>query len=168
MTRFAFLALSFLVNTCTGTPSTPGDDNNPDPGTNPDVVVHEGIEYSGDVLVMESFPVQLAGNVTITNRGSETRSVWFPDGCVALLRAYEPGGSEPIWDQGGEFACTMALVAVSLDPGESHEVRTPTSSAYDILGDEHPDGEYRITIYLRPENGEVEIDAGTTNLAIPR
>ncbi|MGH7564396.1 MAG: hypothetical protein ACREK5_08230, partial [Gemmatimonadota bacterium] len=72
------------------------------------------------------------------------------------------------WDQAENLACTMALVPVELAPGATHEVRAPTVSAYEILDDELPDGEYRITVYLRPDGGVVEIDAGTTDLAIPR
>ena len=166
MTRLALLAVSFLLNTCTGTPSTPGSGDGGIPRGG--AVVQDGIEYRGDVLVMESFPVQIRGNVTITNRGSETRELWFPDGCVALLRAYRAGGSEPVWDQGSELACTMAIVPMTLAPGESKEVGTPTSSARDILGDGLPDGSYRITIYLRPQNGRVEVEGGTAELAIPR
>ena len=62
----------------------------------------------------------------------------------------------------------MALVPVELAPGATREVPTPTASAYDILGEDLPDGKYRITIYLRPDGAVVEIDAGTTDLAIPR
>ena len=94
--------------------------------------------------------------------------VTFPDGCVALLRAYRLGEPEPVWDQSGEQMCTMALVPVELAPGATQEVATPTASGYDILGEDLPDGEYRITIYLRPDGEVVEIDAGTTDLAIPR
>ena len=154
---------------CTGA-TTPTSDGSPPGDDSPrgGVVVQDGIEYTGEVLVMESFPVQLSGRVTIANRSGETRTVTFPDGCVALLRAYRPGESEPVWDQSGEQACTMALVPVELAPGATQEVPTPTASGYDILGEDLPDGEYRITIYLRPDGGEVEIDAGTAALAIPR
>ncbi|MGH7550397.1 MAG: hypothetical protein ACREK3_06520 [Gemmatimonadota bacterium] len=131
-------------------------------------VVHDGIEYRADVAVMESFPVQLAGNVGITNLSGEARTVTFPAGCVALLRAYRPGGADPVWDQALEVVCTMALVPMELPPGATHEVRTPTVRAHEILDEELPDGEYRITVYLRPNGGVVEIDAGTTDLAIPR
>jgi len=63
----------------------------------------------------------------------------------------------------------MALVPVELGAGEEREVPAPTVSAYEILGTELPDGDYRIAIYLRPiDAGEVEIEAGTTDLAIPR
>ncbi len=170
MRRVVVLPIVVLL-ACAGTPSTPNG-NEPPPsngGPSGDVVVRGDIEYRGEVAVMESFPVQLAGTVTMTNRGSDAATVVFPDGCVALLRAYRPGEEAPVWDQANEMACTMALVPVHLAPGASKETRTPTASAYDILGDGHPDGEYRITIYLRPIEGEeVEIDAGTTQLAVPR
>ena len=161
------VALATLI-ACTGA-STPTSDGSTPPDRAPrGGVVQDGIEYTGDVAVMESFPVQLRGNVTIANRSAETRTVTFPDGCVALLRAYRNGESDPVWDQSGEQACTMALVPVELAPGATQQVLTPTASGYDILGEDLPDGEYRITIYLRPDGGEVEIDAGTAALAIPR
>lgn len=166
--RWRPLALAFLL-ACSGA-NTPTTDGSP-PGDGPPLggaVVQDGIEYTGEVLVMESFPVQLSGRVTIANRSGEVRTVTFPDGCVALLRAYRPGESEPVWDQSGGQACTMALVPLELAPGATQEVPTPTASGYDILGEDLPDGEYRITIYLRPDGEVVEIDAGTTDLAIPR
>lgn len=162
------LALATLL-ACSGA-NTPITDGNPPGDGSPlgGAVVQDGIEYTGEVLVMESFPVQLSGRVTIANRSGETRTITFPDGCVALLRAYRPGESEPVWDQSGEQACTMALVPVELAPGATQEVPTPTASGHDILGEDLPDGGYRITIYLRPDGEVVEIDAGTTDLAIPR
>jgi len=39
-------------------------------------------------------------------------------------------------------------------------------SAATILGDSLPNGEYRITAYLRPEQ-IVELDAGMAHLAVP-
>jgi hypothetical protein len=174
MTRISTIRGSaFLAALAIGcaTPSTSPDNNRDDGGDDAPrtgTVIQNEIEYEGDVLVMESFPVQLAGQVTITNRGSGTRSVVFPDGCVALLRAYRPGESTPVWDQASEVACTMALVEMELRPGEPQEIRTPTASGYEILDDQLPDGQYRITIYLRPDGGQVEIEAGTVDLAIPR
>jgi hypothetical protein len=132
-------------------------------------VVRNGIEYRADVLVMESFPVQLSGRATLRNRANEPRTVVFSDGCVVLMRAYRPQGGGPVWDQAHEIACTQALVPVALEPGEEREFSAPTVSAYDILRADLPDGEYRIAVYLRPVDGAaVEIDAGTTDLAIPR
>lgn len=152
--------------------ATPPNDGTTAPrdvgGPRGDVVVRDDIEYRGDVLVMESFPVQLRGTVAITNRGNTARTVVFPDGCVALLRAYRLDEADPIWDQASEVACTMALVEMRLQPGESQDVQTPTARGYDILGGRLPDGRYRITIHLRPDQGSVEVEGGTVDLAIPR
>lgn len=164
----ALLAL-FVSATC-GEESTPTPpDRVPDGSRLAGSVVRDGIEYRADVLVMESFPVQLSGRATVRNTTSAARTVTFADGCVALLRAYQADGGGPVWDQAGDTGCTMALVPVELGPGEEREIPTPTASAYEILGTELPDGDYRIAVYLRPvEAPEVEIVAGTTDLAIPR
>lgn len=160
----SFVALLALACADSG-PSTPA----PSPG-GPlgGSASRDGIDYRADVAVMESFPVQLAGHVTITNTTDAERTVTFPDGCVALLRAYRPEGGEPVWDQAEEFGCTMALVPMTLAPGASREVGTPTASGYDVLGEDLPDGTYRIAVYLRPDGREIEIDTGTVELAIPR
>jgi hypothetical protein len=164
----ALLAL-FVGATC-GEESTPTPpDRIPGGSRLAGSVVRDGIEYGAEVLVMESFPVQLSGRVTVRNTSSEARTVTFPDGCVALLRAYRVDGGGPVWDQAGGLGCTMALVPVALGSGEEREIQTPTATAYDVLGSELPDGEYRIAVYLRPIGvAEVEVVAGTTDLAIPR
>lgn len=168
MKRFVSgLALAALVGCANGV--TNGPNGEPSADRNLKGVVERGdVRYTAEVAVMESFPVQLAGDVTITNTSDEPVGLTFPDGCVALLRAYEHGGEEPVWDQAGEVACTMALVEVELASGESHEVRTPTASAAEILDEGLPDGEYTIAVYLRPQRGAVEIEAGIVELAIPR
>lgn len=143
----------------------------PDPGRTPGggpggAAVRNGIGYAADVRVMESFPVQLTGVVTVTNRTDSTRTVTFPDGCVALLRAYD--GEERVWDQASDRACTMALVPVRLTPGNSKNILTPTASAAEVLGADRPDGAYRIAAYLRPGGEVVELNAGSVELAVPR
>lgn len=130
--------------------------------------MHRDIEYAATLRVMESFPVQIAADVTVTNHRGEPVRIVFPGGCVALLRAYVVDTNDPVWDQGQDFACTLALVSIDLEPGASESYTTPTSSARDILGDALPDGSYRITVYLRPDDEVVEIDTGTVELAIPR
>ncbi|HJU86742.1 MAG TPA: hypothetical protein VJ788_05185 [Gemmatimonadota bacterium] len=161
--------LALLVGGTCGGQSTPTPPDRRSGGSLSGSVVRDGIEYRADVLVMESFPVQLSGRATVRNTSGTARTVSFPDGCVALLRAYRTSGGGPVWDQAEELACTMAIVPVDLAPGEEREIPTPSASAYEILGTELPDGEYRIAVYLRPiEAGEVEIAAGTTDLAIPR
>lgn len=130
--------------------------------------MHGEVEYAATLRVMESFPVQIAADVTVTNHRAESVRIVFPDGCVALLRAFAIDGNDPLWDQGQDFACTLALVSIDLEPGASESYTTPTSSARDILGDTLPDGSYRISVYLRPDSEVVEIDTGTVELAIPR
>lgn len=170
-TRLAPSLLLAAALACGGATSTttapPGD-----PGALTGAVVRNGIEYAGDVRVMESFPVQLGATVTVTNRATEERTVTFSDGCLALLRAYRPDGGAAVWDQAGELGCTQALVPITLAPGESRELQAPTVSAYEILGDTLPDGEYRIVAYVRVVDDSgvdtIEIDAGTATLAVPR
>lgn len=149
-----------------GCASRGGDDGEPlRPGpAGADTV--DGIEYRGELFVMESFPVQLAATVTVTNEASEARSLEFPDGCVVLLRAYR--GSDLAWDQSRTVACTLAIETVTFEPGQSREFRAPHASAYDVLGDSLPDGVYRFTAYLRPDGRTVEVPLGETDLAIPR
>lgn len=163
------VALLVLVLGATGcgneSPPTPLDPG----GLRTGSVVRSDIEYRGQVLVMESFPVQLGGRVALRNRSRESHTVTFSDGCLVLLRAYRPQGGGPVWDQGHEVGCTQALVPVELNAGEEREVAAPTASAYDILRADLPDGAYRIALYLRPVGApEIELDAGTVDLAIPR
>lgn len=156
--------LCMIALACSSGPADPGP--RPPQGPPSGAVIVDGIEYAADVEVMESFPVQVAGTMTMTNRTESTKTVTFPNGCVALLRAYS--GEELVWDQAGDAGCTMALVPVDLAPGASEEVRTLTSSARDILGDEWPDGSYEIAVYVRPEGEVVEIETGAVDLAVPR
>lgn len=126
----------------------------------------DGVLYSvKDLLVAESFPVQIGVTVQLQNLSSAPRTVVFPDGCVVLLRAYA-GGSDPVWDMGAVAACTLALVEVRLEAGEIREFQSGLVSAATILEGGLAAGEYRITAYLRPA-GTVEIEAGVVDLAIP-
>ena len=127
-----------------------------------------GVTYRvKDFVIAESFPVQLGLTVELENQSTTSQSVTFPDGCVVLMRAYLAGNTGPIWDMGRDVACTQALVQVDLAPGEREEFQIGLVSAATILGDSLPDGEYRITAYLRPGQ-TVELDAGMADLAIPR
>ena len=116
-----------------------------------------------EFVIAESFPVQLRITVELENESATPKSVTFPDGCVVLMRAYDEG-TEADWDMANTVACTLALVEVDLAPGESRTFDTGLVSATTILGDNLPDGEYRITAYLRP--GQiVELEAGVVDLA---
>ena len=126
----------------------------------------DGITYGvTGFVIAESFPVQIGITVELENESTTPQSVTFPDGCVVLMRAYD-SGTEPVWDMGQTVACTLALVEVDLAPGQSEEFITGLVSAASILGDSLPNGEYRITAYLRP--GQiVELEAGMADLAVP-
>ena len=49
---------------------------------------------------------------------------------------------------------------------KSEQFHTGLVSAATILGDSLPDGEYRITAYMRPGQ-VVELEAGMADLAVP-
>ena len=135
-------------------------------GLDPPEQLIDGITYRvTGFVIAESFPVQLGITVELENESTTPQSVTFPDGCVVLMRAYD-SGTEPVWDMGQTVACTLALVKVDLPPGQSEEFITGLVSAASILGDRLPNGEYRITAYLRP--GQiVELEAGMADLAVP-
>ncbi len=123
----------------------------------------DGITYRvTGFVIAESFPVQLGITVELENESATPQSVTFPDGCVVLMRAYG-SGTEPVWDMSQTVLCTLALVEVELAPGEIQEFSTGLVSAASILGDSLPDGEYRITAYLRP-GPVVELEAGVADL----
>ncbi|MFN2433617.1 MAG: hypothetical protein ABR599_12530 [Gemmatimonadota bacterium] len=126
----------------------------------------DGLAYSGDLAVLESFPVQLVPHVVVRNTSQEERSLTFPDGCVVLLRAYV--GERLVWDQSRQVGCTMALQTVTVARGGSRRLSGATVSAYEVLGDSLPDGTYRMAAYLRPDLGDVEVSLGEVSLAVPR
>ncbi|HEU5208775.1 MAG TPA: BsuPI-related putative proteinase inhibitor [Longimicrobiales bacterium] len=155
------LVLSLLVGcTSSGDPQEPADAAL--------LVRADGVEYSADTAVMESFPVQLRTTVTATNRSSRTIDLTFPDGCVVLLRVYrDEARTELAWDQAEHVGCTMALVEWSLAPGASRQATVQTDAAA-ILGTTLPDGRYWLAAVLRPEGRSVEVPAGPVDLAVPR
>ena len=121
--------------------------------------------YRVQMDIAESFPVQIGLRVEVENIGDETATVSFNDGCVVLMRVYD--GDEEVWDLGHTVACAAVIVDVTLDPGQIETFEIGLISAAEILGDTLPDGEYRVAAYVRPGK-ELELDAGTVNLAIQR
>jgi hypothetical protein len=143
--------------------------------TAPDAAIHgadglRGIDFAPDLLIMESFPVQLAGTVRITNRRERGVSLTFPNDCIVLLRIYDRQGARnaPVWDQRGAPACHPETARLDVPSGGTVAVRIPTVSAYEILGDGLPDGTYRATLYLQPNGQVIEAEAGAVDLAVPR
>ena len=150
------LTVTLVLAAC-GTSST---------GLDGDGKLRDGVLYRvRELLIAESFPVQVGVTVELRNVSSTTRTVVFPDGCVVLMRAYDEGG-DLVWDMGDDRVCTDALVEVRLDPGEGREFQTGLVSAAEILAGGLASGEYLITAYLRPA-GTVEVEAGRVDLALP-
>jgi hypothetical protein len=154
--KTAAIAVAIMLVACDGSATGLGDDGE----------LRDGVFYRvSELLIAESFPVQVGVTVELRNVSSTPRTVVFPDGCVVLMRAYGEGG-DLAWDMGADRVCTDALVEVSLDPGETREFQTGLVSAAEILGGGLAPGEYLITAYLRPA-GTVEVEAGRVDLALP-
>ena len=125
-----------------------------------------GISYAGELLVMESFPVQLAAHVIARNPGEVDAQLTFPNGCPVLLRAYDQD-SRLVWEAEKEMMCTTAVVVIPVPARGEVTLRSPTVSAAQVLGGALPAGRYRITATLRPNGSEVELDLGAADLAAP-
>jgi hypothetical protein len=128
-----------------------------------------GFEVTGDLAILESFPVQLAGAMTFRNTTDGTLTLQT-DECWPLLRAYRPGEDQPVWDQLEEGACNLFTPREDeVEPGRGVRFESPVASAADVLDDELPDGSYEMTIYFRAMGGEeIEIALGEAELAIAR
>ncbi|MGH7567265.1 MAG: BsuPI-related putative proteinase inhibitor [Gemmatimonadota bacterium] len=148
--------------------SGPQEEPAPEPDPAPTTVDVGGLTLHADVVVMESFPVQLRGTLRVENPTQQTIS-FDVGGCPVFLRVYGAQDDTAIWDQGDGAICTMILRTVTLEPGNSETFETNTASAADILGEELPDGTYRVAVYLAlVEGGQPEAAAGEVPLAIPR
>ena len=128
------------------------------------------VSYSGETLVMESFPVQLRTIVTAHNGTSSDVVLHFPNPCVAALRAYADSTrtGEPVWDQQRFIGCIAMIFDDTIAAGDTAQYTAPHADARDILGDSLPDGRYWLSATLRPEGVAVEVDAGWADLGIPR
>ena len=159
------LALVLLAASCASeSGSSTGTD--PDRTTGPAGVAD--LEITADIVVMESFPVQLRGSLTASNLTEETVS-FDVGGCPVFLRAYRSANGGPVWDQANGAVCTMILRTVTLEPGEAEVFQTGTVGAGEILGDDLPDGTYRTAVYLAlASGGEREAGTGEVQLAVPR
>ncbi|MHB1169502.1 MAG: hypothetical protein ACYC28_09505 [Longimicrobiales bacterium] len=160
MLRAGLAAALLFACTSNGDPQDPADSAL--------LVRADGVDYTADTAVMESFPVQLRTTVTASNRGDRTVDLSFPDGCVVLLRAYrDEARTQLAWDQADHVMCTMALVEWTIAPGASRQASAHTDAAR-ILGNGLPDGRYWLEAVIRPDGREVAVPAGAVDLAIPR
>jgi hypothetical protein len=163
-TRIIALALAFALGL-----AGPACGRDPAPAPGPAVassVEHDGIRYTAETLVLESFPVQLHTVVTVTNAGTGERTVEMPGGCPVLLRAHPASadGGAPAWDQARDIVCTLQLMILRLGPGESRPI-TGGAGAGDVLGDSLPNGRYRLSALVFPDGGTLELPAGEVELA---
>ena len=168
-TSVSTIAMAAVVLACAErtTPPEPGAEPGQEPNRTPEPADVSALALEADVRVMESFPVQLRGTLTVRN--PTDRTIRFDvGGCPVLLRIYDAGG-EIVRDQGDVAICTMILQTVTLEPGATESFETPTISAAEILAEDHPDGTYAVAVYLAlVEGGQPEASAGQVELAIPR
>lgn len=136
--------------------------------TSPTLTV-DGLQWTGTVDVMESFPVQLVGRIAVANEGDEARTLVFESGCTALLRAYRPQipNAFLVWDQGDVADCSGGPGEIEIAPGETVELSTPRVSARTILDGGKPNDEYGIAVYARANGRNVELQVGGVDLAVP-
>ena len=155
------LILAVLASAC----ADPGDPVRP-PATAPSRV-QDGVTYTADVAVMESFPVQLRPSLTLENNNPAPTEIVFNNGCVVLMRAYRSAArsGRAEYDQTRAFGCTAALVEVELSPGARRSFDGSTVSAADVLGDSLPEGRYYLSVVASPFGQEIEIAAGSVDLA---
>jgi hypothetical protein len=125
-----------------------------------------GLDFSADLEVVRS-PVQLGGQVRVTNRGTMPETLVFADGCAVRLRVYDIQGARvaPVWE--GPVNCPGEPVALAIAPGESAMLPIPATSAGEILGAEAPAAAYRVTVWLAlaPDERVIEIEAGEVDLS---
>ena len=155
--------LACAIGACNG-----GGDSDPISPPSSAAVVRDGVEFTADTRVMESFPVQLATTVTMRNTSSAPVTLELGSGCPVHLRAYRTEARTGlVWDQGRERVCTMQIQVVDLAPGASARRDTRTD-AYEILGDSLPDGRYWLSAYVQVLPEGLTVPAGSVDLAVPR
>lgn len=157
-----------IVSLAASCASESGSSTGTDPDRSTGPTGAEDLDFTADIVVMESFPVQLRGSLTVVN--PTKRTIAFEvGGCPVFLRAYGSANGGPVWDQANGAVCTMILRTVTLEPGEVEVFQTATAGAGEILGNDLPDGTYRTAVYLAfASGGEREVETGEVQLAIPR
>jgi len=157
----AFVLLASIVAGCRST-AVPADSRGQQGGD-----TTGGVRYEADLLIMESFPVQLRARVSATNATAGPVTITLPDGCSVLLRAYRDAArsGEPAWDETGTVVCTQAIQQIPVAAGETTWLEGRTIGAAEILGDSLPAGRYYFTALVRPDGQRIELEAGEADLA---
>lgn len=162
------MALLAFALACADRTPGPETGNMPEPDRSTAPADVGGFALEANVAIMESFPVQLTGTLRVENPTQRTIS-FDVGGCPVFLRGYGSAKGEVVWDQGDGAICTMILRTVTLEPGAVESFQTTTAGAGDILGEDLPDGTYRVAVYLAlVEGGQPEAVAGEVQLAVPR
>lgn len=126
------------------------------------------LDFSAHLASDGSTPTRLSGEVRVENRGGTPETLVFANGCPVRLRVYEARGSRmaPVWE--GPRDCPAEPVALAIAAGDAAVLPVPAASAAEILEAGMPDGAYRVTVWLAPENRVIEIEAGEVDLRTSR
>ena len=128
------------------------------------------IEYSGETLIMESFPVQLQAILTARNTSDGDVVLNFPYPCVAHLQVHRDSArtGEPAWSQERFMGCIAVIFDDTIAAGDTAQYYAPRTDAAEILGDSLPDGRYWLSITLNPRGERLVVPAGSADLGVPR
>lgn len=161
MIRICLVAAALTVLACSRATAPPVAEG-------PPLARLRGLDFAASLEVAQSSPQRFEGEVRVTNRGTTSETLVFPDGCPVRLRVYDVEGSRvaPVWE--GPEICPDGPVALPIAPGETGILSIPPTGAPDILREELPDGEYRITVWLAPDDRIIEIEAGEVELTASR
>lgn len=140
----------------------------PPPADGPPPPRLRALDFSARLESDRSAPTRLSGEVRVENRGGTPETLVFADGCPVRLRVYEAQGERmaPVWE--GPRDCPAEPVALAIAAGDAAVLPVPAASAAEILETGLPDGAYRVTVWLAPENRVIEIEAGEVDLRTSR
>ena len=123
-----------------------------------------GLDFSARLEAGESAPTRLSGEVRVENRGGVPETLVFSDGCPVGLRIYDVEGERvaPVWET--PRVCRAEPLALAIAAGDAATLPIPVASAEEMLGANLPEGSYRVTVWLAPEDRVIEIEAGEIDL----
>lgn len=158
MSRVGLMAVILLTASCASGPAPTAE-----PGPPPARL--RGLDFSAELDTTRSSPIRLTGEVRVVNRGPEPETLVFGDGCPVRIRVYETQGERiaPVWN--GPRGCPGRPVNLAIAPGDSAALPIPETTAREILGAGLPEGRYRVTVWLAPDDRIIEIEVGEIELS---